>query len=616
MKKTIVLLLSICYSVVSFAQTQIDSIQYLDEIELSDIKLKHNAAGFKVTVLNDSVLSKNQSSFTDLLRFNSNLYFKENGYGMVSSPSFRGTNASQTAVIWNGININSQLNGQTDFSTINTNNINQVVIRNGGGSVQYGSGAIGGSVHLNNNLNFSKHLKNDVKINYGSFETKNISLVTDYGQDKFAFNLGLNYIDSENDYKYLNSDQVNENGAFNNLSLNVNLGYFISEKDVIKLYHQSFIGDRDFSGTTTTPSKSKFEDINSRSMLEWVRTDHYYKSNFKVAYLKEYFEYYQNQDSDFFTFGQVNTFLVKHNFNYKISKRLSVTSILDYNTFKGEGSSFGNPDRSIFSATGLLQYNLNSNLNIGFNVRQDVNSDFKSPLLFSVDALIGVTEYYKIKINGSKNYRIPTFNDLFWQPGGNLDLVPESSYQIDLGHVLDFDWLHLQLNTYYIKSKNLIQWKPSNSGFWSPQNIAEAHSYGLELGIGVTKKINNHQLKLSSNYSYTVSENLETKKQLIYVPFHKANATIAYCFKRLSTYYQHLFNGSVFTTSDNLEGPFYSLESFNVSNFGVNYKVLQHSDHQIDLGLKVNNVFNKLYQNVAFRPMPNRNFNIQLHYKF
>ena len=80
----------------------------------------------------------------------------------------------------------------------------------------------------------------------------------------------------------------------------VNLGYFISEKDVIKLYHQSFIGEREFSGTTATPSKSKYEDENSRSMLEWVSTHQNYKSNFKVAYLKEYFEFYQNKNSEFY----------------------------------------------------------------------------------------------------------------------------------------------------------------------------------------------------------------------------------------------------------------------------------------------------------------------------
>ncbi|WP_299254417.1 TonB-dependent siderophore receptor [uncultured Lacinutrix sp.] len=616
MKQNILFLLGVVFSLSIVAQTKLDSVQKLEEVVLNDVKLSQNAAGFKVTVLNDSILSKNNSTFTNLLRFNSNIYFKENGYGMVSSPSFRGTNASQTAVIWNGISINSQLNGQTDFNTINTNNINQVVIRNGGGSVQYGSGAIGGSIHLDNTLDFSSHLKNDVKLNYGSFNTKNVSFVTDYGNEKFAFNIGVNYIDSENDYKYLSKDQVNENGAFNNLSLSANLGYFISDKDVIKLYHQSFLGEREFSGTTATPSKSKYEDRNSRSMLEWARNGLSYTSALKVAYIKEHFDFFQNKDSEFFSFGEVSTLLLKHNFDYKLSKTLSVKSILDYNYFEGEGSSFGEPNRRAFSATGLLQYNPNKKVNLGFNVRQDVMSNFKSPLLFSMDGAFRFSNHYKLKINGSKNFRVPTFNDLYWQPGGNLDLVPESSYQVDLGHVVSFNWLRFQLNTYYISTEDLIQWQPGSSGFWSPQNIAKSHSYGTEVGVDITKTFNKHQLKFTSNYSYTVSENLETNKQLIYVPFHKANVSLAYSFNKFSAYYQHLFNGSVFTTADNLKGSFYSLEPYDVANLGLDYKIIKTTKNELDLGINISNIFNEIYQNVAFRPMPNRNFNIQLHYKF
>ena len=130
----------------AFAQVfgQRDGVIVLDEVILSDAKLLHFSKGTKVRVANDSVQEKSGSSLTDLLRYNSNIYFKENGYGMVSSASFRGTNAQQTAVVWNGININSQLTGQTDFNTLIPGNYGDVVVRSGGGSVQYGSGAVGG----------------------------------------------------------------------------------------------------------------------------------------------------------------------------------------------------------------------------------------------------------------------------------------------------------------------------------------------------------------------------------------------------------------------------------------------------------------------------------------
>ena len=97
------------------ANSQNDSINRLEEVRLSDVKLFMNSEAQQVLVLKDSTLKANDPLLTSLLKFNSPIYFKENGYGMVSSPSFRGTTASQTAVIWNGININSQVQWPNRF---------------------------------------------------------------------------------------------------------------------------------------------------------------------------------------------------------------------------------------------------------------------------------------------------------------------------------------------------------------------------------------------------------------------------------------------------------------------------------------------------------------------
>ena len=602
----------------NLAQAQIatDSIQHLDEVLLSDVKLKRFAKGYKVTVLNDSLLHKNKASFTDLLRFNTNIYFKENGYGMVSSPSFRGTNASQTAVIWNGISINSQLTGQTDFNTINTTNFNSVVIRSGGGSVQYGSGAIGGSIHLNNTLSFTSHFDNTAKLSYGSYDTKNLNYLLSYSDGKFSINIGLDYIDSENDYKYLNTDQSNENGAFQNGGINTNLGYIISDKNVLKLYHQTFIGEREFSGTVSSPSLAKYEDQNFRTMLEWSRFGTKSHSKLKVAHLQEHFKYFGNKNSDNFTFGKVNTYLINYTADIDLLNDLKLKPIVSYNYYEGSGSSFNNPNRKEFSTTALLLYNPNEKWNYGLNLRQDVTSGFDSPLLFSFDVAYDVSNFYKLKLNGSKNYRVPTFNDLYWQPGGNLDLVPETSYQIDLGQEFTYKNANLKVNAFYIKTTDLIQWTPNNSGFWSPENIAETQNYGAEVNLEVTHKVKAHHFSFQGNYAYTVSEDLETNKQLIYVPYHKANINIAYAHKRISMYLQHLFTGEVYTTTENLSGPFYSVDAYQLDNFGINYQLLKTKNQQIDLDLKVNNLFNTAYENVAFRPMPDRNFNFQIQYKF
>ncbi|WP_417875923.1 TonB-dependent receptor plug domain-containing protein [Winogradskyella sediminis] len=602
----------------NLAQAQIvtDSVQHLDEVVLSDAKLKRYSKGYKLSILKDSLLQKNKASFTDLLRFNTNIYFKENGFGMVSSPSFRGTNASQTAVIWNGISINSQLTGQTDFNTINTTNFNSIAIRSGGGSVQYGSGAIGGSIHLNNTLSFKQHFDNTATLSYGSYETKNVSYLTSYSNEKFSVNVGLDYVDSENDYKYLNTDQSNENGAFQNGSINANLGYVLSSKDVLKLYHQTFIGEREFSGTVSSPSLAKYEDQNFRTMLEWSRFGTAIDSKLKIAHLQEHFKYFGNKNTDNFTFGKVNTYLVNYTADIDLLTDLKLKPIVSYNYYEGSGSSFNNPNRKEFSTTALLLYNPNEKWHYGLNIRQDVTSGFDSPLLFSFDVAYNVSNFYQLKLNGSKNYRVPTFNDLYWQPGGNLDLVPETSYQLDLGQELTYKNASLKVNTFYIKTSDLIQWKPSDSGLWSPENIAETQNYGAEATIAVTHKIKAHQFSLQGNYTYTVSEDLETAAQLIYVPYHKANINLAYAYKRASLFMQHLYTGEVYTTPENISGPFYSVDAYQLTNFGCNYQLLKTKKQQIGVSLKVNNLFNTVYENVAFRPMPDRNFNFQIQYKF
>ncbi|MDO7137647.1 TonB-dependent receptor plug domain-containing protein [Algibacter lectus] len=602
--------------VCSGVQAQVDAVQKLDAVILSDSKLKNYAAGIKIEKLTDSVLSNNATPLTNLLAFNSNIYFKENGAGMVSSPSFRGTTASQTAVIWNGININSQLNGQTDFNTVNTSNYSSIDIRSGGGSVQYGSGSIGGSIHLNNDLKFSNHAETRIKTGYGSFNSKNLGINSSFGSEAWTANIGVDYVDSDNDYKYLGTDSVNENGEFHNLNMNVNLGVFISDKDILKLYHQSYFGERNFSGTLVGPSRSKYEDENFRSMLEWSRIIGKFSSRLKVAHLHEMFKYFENKDKDNYSLGKVNTLLINHSFNVSFNEKLQFKTILEYSNSKGNGDSFKEPVRNVFSTTALLNHKPNNSISYGVNLRQDFTTGGERPFVFSVDAGFDLFEHYQIQINGSKNYRIPTFNDLYWQPGGNLDLVPESSYQIDLGQNFNYPNFNVKLNGYYINTEDMIQWQPNSTGLWSPINIGEVASYGAEVEVKSHYNINEHQFNVSGHYSYTVSEDLETNKQLIYVPFHKGNLALAYNYKAVTVFYQHMFNGDVFTTADNLEGRFTSLNGYDMGNMGCNYTFFKNTKNELKAGITLKNIFNEVYENVAFRPMPNRNFNIQINYKF
>ena len=600
----------------AFAQVfgQRDGVIVLDEVILSDAKLLHFSKGTKVRVVNDSVQEKSGSSLTDLLRYNSNIYFKENGYGMVSSASFRGTNAQQTAVVWNGININSQLTGQTDFNTLIPGNYGDVVVRSGGGSVQYGSGAVGGAVLLNDSFRFNDGWKNSLQSSYGSFNTSKLAFNTSLGKEKTSLQIGINHIASDNDYKYLGTDLRNENGAYDQLNINANVGFILSDQQILKVYHNTFNGDRDFSGTLTAPADENYKDLNHRSIIELSSFNERKIARLKVGHLYERYRYFPNNQREEFSFGQANTLLANYDYKYQLNK-ITLNGIIDFSSIWAKGTSIENAQRSFVSGTFLFSHELSDKLNYGVNLRQEVVSDYQNPFLFSLNSSYKVAKNYIININGSKNHRVPTFNDLYWSgagASGNLEVLPETSWQVEIGQTIEVKNIALSLNAYSITTDNLIQWRPNTQGVWMAMNVQDVSQYGMELGFDWKRKWGNQELVWESEYAYTKSIDNTTKNQLLYVPEHMLRSNLAYQYKKLVAFYQFLYTGSVYTTTDNSD----SLSSYTVGNIGLDYHWPNISGIKFILGLKVNNLFNKNYQNVAYRPMPNRNFQIQLITKF
>ena len=595
-----------------FAQR--DSVVVLEEVVLTDSRLRQFSEGVKVTTLTDSVLMRSSGMLTDNLRANTPIYFKENGYGMVSSASFRGTTAQQTAVVWNGININSQLTGQTDFNALMPQNLDVITVRSGGGSTQYGSGAIGGSVHLNNLLLFDTPLENKVGLGYGSFETRNLFYKSAYGTKKIALTVGLGHFASENDYEYLGTDQKNENGAFQNNAFDLAFGYLASKSDILKLYHHTFLGNRDFSGTLTAPSDDNYRNFDSRSLLEWV----HFKANriqrVRGAYLFERFRFFPNNTNDEFSFGQSGNFQLDYDYKYTLNK-WKLNGIVTTNAINAEGSSISSANRNQLSAILLLSHQPSEKLSYGVNFRKDWVSDFESPFVFAVDAKYQLSQPYSLQLSASKNYRIPTFNDLYWQgagAAGNADVLPENALQAEIGQALIGKGYELNLTGFYIDTEDLIQWRPDITGIWSPQNVKQVAQYGLEFDLKLEKKIGLHHILWNNGYAFTKAIDTESQNQLLYVPLHKFTTNLAYHYGRWGTFIRGLYNGEVFTTTDNEN----ALSDYLVLDTGLEYSFPKTSGVELKTILAINNLGNSNYQNVAFRPMPNRNIHLNLNFKF
>lgn len=604
-----------------FISAQQDSITKLKEVIVSDSNLKRFSTSQSIQVINDSIINTNQPSLTSLLNFNTVIYFKENGLGMTSGPSFRGTTSAQTAVIWNGININSQFLGQSDFNTIGTRDFNSIAVKAGGGSILYGSGAIGGSIHLNNDLSFKKGFTNHLFFSAGSFNTYSANYKTAISSDKYSLQVSISRNSSDNDFKYPgNQDERNINGQYYNTSMNTAFGYKIDSKNTIKLYSQFYDSERHFSLTTPTATKTKYDDFNTRNLLEWESRLNRFTSKLRVAHIGESYKYFPSITSDYFTFGKVETSIIKYDLAFDVNDKIKLNTIVDYSRNKGHGSSIDDVKREVSSGSLLLSHLVTEKWDYSVSIRQEITDNYGNPFLFSFGTRYLLTDFYRIKLNASKNYRMPTYNDLFWEGSGNPNLRPETSYQTEIGNEFFFKNFSVSLTGYYNDIQDLLRWVPTDSGsdMWSPENTDKVKTYGAEVLLEWKTKIGNHNFTVNGTYAYTVSKSKQliggelVYKQLIYVPYHKLTASASYNWKKLSSYIQYLYNGEVYSTPFNSKAGI--VKAYNVANLGADYDFGRKNSFK--LGVQVLNLLNEDYQPVISRQMPGRNYTLYINLNF
>ena len=610
LKRALTLLsVSSCLTIYYSQEKNIDTVFVFDN-QMKKVKLFHS-----LTTLSPADIQKNSSNLSEVLRFQSPVYIKENGRGAVSSPSFRGTTAQQTAFVWNGININSQFLGQGDINNIAVFGYDQMEIKSGGGSVIYGSGAIGGSIHLNNDLSFNKGFSGLFNSEVASFGTYNNFAKAAFSNDKFSFKISGNYLISQNDYEVPEKNNyINRNGKFYNTTFNIGTAYKIADNQTISWQSQFYDATQNYRILEESLNKTKYEAQTVRSLLSWDINKSKISNSLKAAYTEDNFQYYGNFGEPYTSGGINKNYIFKNDFNYFIIPKLNINIIGEFQQNKGEGlgdSGIRNVSRNIGSATGLLRFFATPNLRFEAGIKQDFVEKINSPLLYSFSGKWKANNWYSLNLNFSKNFRFPSFNDLYWEPGGNINLKSETSVQADMNHEFSVAGFTLSLSPYYMKIDNMIRWLPTSLGYWATFNTDKVESYGLESQLSYQKSFNkNHFIKLVAGYIYSKSVDLENQKQLMYVPLHKFSSNVDYQYKFLRVYAQGMFNGLTYTTSD--ESRKYAIYPYFVMNAGLSATLIKN----YTLGIKVNNITDTVYETTAYYPLPKRNYSINVTINF
>ncbi len=618
-------------------QAQKDTTIHLNEVFISSTKLPFSS-GLKEYSIDSSLLANYQNlSLADLLNECSALNLKNYGSGELSTLSLRGGSSYHTAILWNGFSLASPLHGLTDLTLENNFFFDDIALQFGGSSSIWGSGAVSGSVHLNNKPNFNSGLKINSGFTFGSYSDLTEFTGISWGNNLYSGSLKFFNKNNENDFTYYNENtqsrekqinaQVKQNGFLFE-------SYFQTGKFSILNFKIWYTNSNRHIPPALLQINSQAEqkDINTRYSAEWKRQGKNVEFVIRSAFFREILNY--NDDAIILPSNNKSKNIITES---SIGKYFSTNHLLQFginNSYSIADSSSNFIQSSVNRFALFASYRFtspNEKIDLSLSTRKEFSSLNSSPVILSGGINYYPAKFLQIRFSTSQVYRNPTLNDLYWTPGGNINLKPENGFSAEGGFQIDIfkipslknkyssSTLTFNVTTFYKEINDWIIWYPSSSFIWRPQNLLLVKSHGTEINIQYLLKKNNFTAGFNLEYFYTISTNekplrlndASLHRQLIYIPQNKWNVHLVIKYKSFSLNFNHSYTGLRFTTSDNTS----FLSPYNLDNIEAG-KVFKTKSILFRLFLRINNVFDSDYQSVLNRPMPLRSFNTGISFTF
>ena len=635
--KNSVLILIFLTGKISFSQLKSDTLkEFVKEEVLSNLN----------TFSKVSLLDSNSQflSLNEVLESSFPVYVKNYGKGQLATLSIRGNGASQTQLFWNGFKMNSPTLGQTDLSLIPLFFISEVNLNYSGASSIDGSGGIGGSIQLANKLNWKKGIHVGILQEFASFSNFTTGLGVSFGGKRFYHQLKILHQKGVNEFEFVDLSKINnplktqENNKLKQFGAQYELGIQLNNKNLIQSTLLLFDSYRELPPIIGGVSNRETQgDKNLKSFVSWKSFQNKFKSDFRISFFQESMNY-TDSISSIFSDVKIKTYQGQYRIKFNLLKKIKMEASAQSSYSEVSSNGFESNKKRNESGVYMKASQELKKLNYDLFARQELVGDKLSPLVYGAGLNYNLGNKFGLKGNYSTNYRVPTLNDLYWNPGGNEKLNPERGWtaelgidfsnskrvyeanKIEKGNKTAYQKLNFGLTGFFNQTNNWIQWQPTDFGYWEPINLKSIENKGVEASIKY-RFSTNRKSKITSSlfYAFTDSKNKsfstgndELKdKQTVYVPKHKATLFLSYSYKKLSFTYSQFYNSRVFIDASNSA----YLPHYFPANAGVDY-LIDFKQIKLRLGFKVINLYNEQYHVTANRPIPGRNYSVTLKLNF
>lgn len=623
------LLLASHSGVILRAQSITDTIFQIKDVVIKASRSHH----FRNDIKADVYTTEDLKPFTgeSLGRFfmnNSAINIRTYGAGgALANVSLHGTTTSHVQLNWNGFPINSVTLGSADLSMVPIGGFDQISIVYGAPGALYGSGTFGGAINLDNTLKLENALSGSASVSYESLRTITGTTSFQIGNSKLAWKINVWGNLSENEFTYYDyirqSDRKQIDGEWHDAGVIQQVVLKLSESSTLEagLWYQ--VKDYNIPSRIGSTSFENQKDSTLKFFAAYKKSDSRWGLQVKSAIFKDEQSYFQKpsvQSPVYSIESHINAlqFYGDADFRYYIRPSFSIDAGITGNYITAEVSAYGQPkkEKGLSAFTGLKYEN--NRLSLQTEIRKEWNSNFSSGVLPSFGlAWKIVPDKWTIRTNISEKFRKPTFNDLYWMPGGNPDLKPENGFSVEVGslvNILEKEKIKLStdINVYWLEINDMIVWQPAGA-YWMAYNYQHVSSQGMDaslkfdFGSGIFKY--HSSLNLTLNHSKIDTYTGAEQEKMLYSP-----RIISSWENRVSAgvfdfNVWHHFTADRFYDEDSLLDPYQTIDA----RAGVKMPVWKG---KLGIHITVNNLTNTTYELIRLYPMPGRYWSVKMSYEF
>jgi vitamin B12 transporter len=551
------------------------------------------------------------------------------GYGGINPWSWaliRGSDSDHVLVLVDGVEINDPYDDTARIGNIQTNSIERIEVLKGSHSAIYGSEAIGGVINIITKEGKAK-AKTDISLKGGSYETYKESLFHSGKKREISYSVGASRLDAKGNIW---------TGRFSGNTLSGKIKFPVGDYSALQL--NSFYYDHDMRDDTlcceydndsnlrfTIPDSSVNKEstwINSLQFFHYL-TDWW---DYKIQYSRYDFNNSWKLDGDsrlpyplkINNKGTNSRDIVEIQNNLYPHERDTLTIGLQYKGEKVLFDEFSNTS-SLGMSPPEKQPSINSsresravyiqnlfnyeNLTLTAGVRLEDGPGFdKETIPRASAAYLFPSTNTRIKGGYGKGIKAASIRHLYNPIGGNRDLRPEKSESYEISLEQGINKFRLELTYFYIALKDLIEWSSSPDKI-KFVNIGSAHTKGIETEIYGSDILDSLDIRLGYTYLYTRDE--ITDKPLRYRPTSSIFTDIRY----------RGIDRLTLILSSEIAGEFYDpypflkdfdgnnlpeiMPVYKVVNIAASYKPNYPLFENVELELKVNNLFNESYNEIG-----------------